>query len=97
MWVLDGQGLKTYGFYLIAFLRVQATDILFGVGGEGKKGKASHYLMPQLAVVSGMNIIKTRHSIFNGKNNLGSNSLFGYYLTFTKMLTNYVITMISNA
>lgn len=42
-------------------------DILFGVGGEKEEGKASHHLMPNLAVVNGMNIIKTRHSIFNGK------------------------------
>ena len=44
----------------------------------------SHYLLSQLAVVNSMNIIKNRHSIFNGKKNLGSNRLFGYYLIFTQ-------------
>lgn len=81
---MDGQRLKTYGFYLIVSLRVQCVGILSGVDGEGKKGTASHYLLPQLAVVNSMNIIKTRHSILYGKKNLGSNRLFGYYLIFTQ-------------
>lgn len=67
MAILNGQGLRTHGFYLLAFLRVQAMDLLFGVGGEGEKGKASHYLMSQLAVVNGMTIIKISHFIFNEK------------------------------
>lgn len=58
-------------------------DILFGVGGEEEKGKSSHHLMPQLAVLSGMNITNTRYSIINGKKS-GSNSLDGYYLIFTQ-------------
>lgn len=37
---MDGQGLKTYGFYPIVSLRVQSVGILFGVDGEGKKGAA---------------------------------------------------------
>lgn len=96
---MDGQDLEIYGYYLISrdfVVRVQPVNILFEVGGEEEKGKASHYLIPQLAVANDMNIIKTRYSIFNEKKP-GLNSLFWLLPHFPiKILSNYVIRMISN-
>lgn len=67
-------------------------DILFGVGGEEEKGKSSHHLM---AVLSGMNITNTRHSIFNRKNLVQIAWMVIPSFSF-KILHHYVIRMISD-
>lgn len=92
---MDGQQLKTYGFLFVVSLRVQCVGILSGVDGEGKKGTASHYLLPQLAVVNSMNIIKTRHSILYGKKILGQIDYL-VIISFSSKCCPNVTRMISN-
>lgn len=51
--------------------------------------------MPQLAVLSGMNITNTRHSIFNG-NNLVQIAWMVITSFSLKILPHYIIRMISD-